>query len=374
MKVAEKVILLLDGGDALSAAVSSGLNPIPSSNFKMLKEYFGLPLDAYGIKDQKASGEIIHSVNPSGDYEVSIVLLQSYEPPILACALNEVLLKLAGDDLSCTPTLIVPCVVLESKLKQENKYSVGSDNASVYGIELGPKRDLTEALSSKLQKPSPFLQVYREDLATLLHLLTAMKLPALVLIGQSCQRVASKNSKDELEVICQIGDHLASFSGLLFSKDKTVQNPPKKSRDNKEAWQALRSTSLTILKITTSNLHSIHSDSPVAAKSYANLAVPLNFGSVFLCIVAIAFYTIESCQNGSEIPLASAFSPRKRQQFTVTVESPYMVTAVELILLRMSHYFNLLRLDTTVKKPSSNQPIFDEIKKAVKEHMSSFCF
>ncbi|CAA0842895.1 Unknown protein [Striga hermonthica] len=92
MKVAEKVILLLDGGDALSAAVSSGLNPSPSSNFKML-----------------------------GDYEVSIVLLQSYEPPILACALNE---------------------------------------------------------------------VYREDLATLLHLLTAMKLPALVLIGQSCQRVA----------------------------------------------------------------------------------------------------------------------------------------------------------------------------------------
>ncbi|GER54037.1 ATP synthase subunit a [Striga asiatica] len=264
MKVAEKPQLKLQN------AVSSNEN-LPIFSIK----YFGFPLNVYGIKDQKASGEIIHSVNPSGDYELFDLLHDVGLDDLLAliffqviylfhtganalflapeqmklkiictflrCLLLscKVLLKLAGDDLSTTPTIIVPCVVPDSKLKQENKYSMGSDNASVYGIELGPKRDLTEALSSKLQKPSPCLQVYREDLATLLHLLTAMKLPAVVLIGQSGQRVASKNSKDELEVICQIGEHLASISGLLFSKDKTVQNPPKKSRDNKEAWHAL---------------------------------------------------------------------------------------------------------------------------------------
>ncbi|GFQ07107.1 hypothetical protein PHJA_002854800 [Phtheirospermum japonicum] len=227
MKVATKVILLLNGGDGLAAAISGGLITSPNSNLQTLKESFGLPLDSYGIKDQKASGQIIHFVNSNGHYEVSILLLQNYKPPILACALNEVLLKLAGDDLSTVPTLVVPSIVPESKLKQENKYSVKSDNGSVYGIKLGPKTDVTEALSSKLQNPPPFLQIYREDLATLLHLVNVMKLPTIVLIGQSSQ------------VICQLGEHLASVSSLSFSKDKTVQNPTKTSRDDKEAWRAL---------------------------------------------------------------------------------------------------------------------------------------
>ncbi|KAK6116317.1 hypothetical protein DH2020_049944 [Rehmannia glutinosa] len=200
MKVAEKVILLLNGDDGLAAAISSGLNPSPNSNFQTLNESFGLPLDSYGVKDQRASGELVHFINSNGHYEVSVLLLQKYEPPILACALNEVLLKLAGDDLSTMPTLIVPSIVPESKLKQENKYSVKSDKVSVYGIKLGPTTDVTEALSSKLPKSPPFLQIYHEDLATLLHLVNVMKLPTVVLIGLSGQRISSKNFEEELEV------------------------------------------------------------------------------------------------------------------------------------------------------------------------------
>ncbi|KAI3457696.1 hypothetical protein Pfo_014359 [Paulownia fortunei] len=239
MKVAEKVILLLNGGDGLAAAISGGLIPNTNSNFQTLNDSFGLPLDSYGIKDRKVSGEIIHFINSNGHYEVSILLLQNYEPPILACALNEVLLKLAGEDLSTMPTLIVPFVVPESKLKQENKYSGRSDKISVYGIKFGPTTDVTEALSSKLLKPPPCLQIYHEDLAMVLHLVNVMKLPTVVLIGLSDQRISSKNSKEELEVISQIGEHLASVSSLSFSKDEIVQNPTKTSRDSEEAWRAL---------------------------------------------------------------------------------------------------------------------------------------
>ncbi|EYU42790.1 hypothetical protein ABFS82_13G006100 [Erythranthe guttata] len=239
MKVAEKVILLLNGGDALAAAVSGGLNPNPNSNFQTLKDSFGFPLESYGIEDRKASGEIIHFIDSDGHYEVSILLLQSYEPPLLACALNEVLLKLAGNDLSTMPTLIAPFIVPESKLKQESNYSRKNDKGSVYGIKLGHTTDITEALSSRLPKSPPFSQINHEGLAMLLHLVNVIKIPTVVLIGLSDQSVSNKNSKEELEVICEIGDHLASVFSLTFSKEKMVQNPTKISRDDKEAWRAL---------------------------------------------------------------------------------------------------------------------------------------
>ncbi|KAL6570494.1 hypothetical protein OROGR_000044 [Orobanche gracilis] len=239
MEVAGKVILLLNDGDGLATAISGGLHPSPNSNSRTLKESFGLPLDSYGIKNQKASGEIIHFINSNGHYEVSILLVQNYQPPVLACALNEILLKLAGDDSSTMPKLIIPYIMPEHKLKQENRYLVKSDDVPVYGIKLGPSTDVTDALSSRLQKPPPSLQIYREDLATLLHLVNVMKLPTVVLIGRSGQCISSKNFKEEIEVICKIGELLASVLCLSFSKDKMVQNPIKTSRDNEEAWRAL---------------------------------------------------------------------------------------------------------------------------------------
>ncbi|KAL8467420.1 hypothetical protein ACS0TY_030893 [Phlomoides rotata] len=238
MKVAEKVILLLNGGDGgLSADISGGIHPNPNSNFQTLKESFGFGLECYGIKDRKASGEIIHFVNSNGNYEVTILQLENYEPPILACALNEVLLNLAGDDSPAMPTLIVPFVVPESKLKQDNKYSGKSDKGSLYGIKLGPTTDVMEVLSSKLPKSPPFSQIVHEELALLLHLVNVMKLPTVLLIGLTGQQISSKNSKEDLEVISHIGEHLASVSSLSFSKEKMVQSPTKSSKDAKEAWR-----------------------------------------------------------------------------------------------------------------------------------------
>ncbi|KAL1560936.1 hypothetical protein AAHA92_11089 [Salvia divinorum] len=45
--------------------------------------------------------------------------------------------------------------------------------------------------------------------------------------------------KTDLEVTCQIGEHLASISSLTFSEEKMVHSPTKTSRNGKEAWRAL---------------------------------------------------------------------------------------------------------------------------------------
>lgn len=131
---------------------------------------------------------------------MSVLRLENYDPPILSCALNEVLLNLAGDSHSTPPTLVVPFVVPESKLKQENRYSGKSEKVSLYGMKLGPTTDVSESLSSRLQKAPLFSQIQHEELALLLHLVNIMKLPAVVLIGLTDQRISSKNTKEELEV------------------------------------------------------------------------------------------------------------------------------------------------------------------------------
>ena len=124
-------------------------------------------------------------------------MLENYEPPVLACALNEVLLKLAGEEQSALPTLIVPFVVPETKLKLKNRYSGKSEKVSLYGMKLGPKTDVSELLSSRLQQSPLFSQILHEELALLLHLVNVMKLPTVVMIGVT----SSKNSNEDLEVL-----------------------------------------------------------------------------------------------------------------------------------------------------------------------------
>ncbi|CAI9783632.1 unnamed protein product [Fraxinus pennsylvanica] len=239
MKVAPKVILLFNDADGLGSALYGALRPNSGSNLQILNNSFELSLERYGVKDREASGQILHFVNANGLYEVSILLLQNYEPPILACALNEVLISLAGADLSTMPTLVVPFIVPESKLKLENRYFVTSEKVSVYGMKLGPTTDVTQGLSSTLQKPSPSMKINHEDLSCLLHLVNVIKVPTLVLIGRSSQRLLRKSYEEELEVIYAIGEHLASISSLSFAKEKMAWKPTETSRDAEEPWRAL---------------------------------------------------------------------------------------------------------------------------------------
>ncbi|XP_051124819.1 uncharacterized protein LOC127247131 [Andrographis paniculata] len=237
MKVGEKVVLMLDDGDGFAAAISGGLHPNPNSKFNVEKGWFELSLEQYGLVNRNAIGEMIHFVGPDGGYEVSIVILHKNEPPILACALNELLSELSRNALSKMPSLIIPFILPEYKLKQENK--IESEMVSVYGIKFGPTTDLTEALSSRLQKAPPYMQIYHEGLAELLHLANIVKLPTVVLVGVINQHRSNKTAREEIEVTCEIGDLLASTLSVSFSKEKTSQSVTKSSSDNKEAWRAL---------------------------------------------------------------------------------------------------------------------------------------
>nr|GEZ24440.1 uncharacterized membrane protein At3g27390 [Tanacetum cinerariifolium] len=139
---------------------------------------------------------------------VPILVLQKYESPVLACAISEVLSSLA-EDRSTMPSLILPFILDSSKIKLERKSLTNED---IYGIQIGPQIYMMQALYSR-------------------HTST------FILVGQSGQH---KSATDDLEVICKIGETLASASSLQFVKEKVTWNPKKTSKElEKEPWQSI---------------------------------------------------------------------------------------------------------------------------------------
>ncbi|KAK3017275.1 hypothetical protein RJ639_007387 [Escallonia herrerae] len=212
MKVAPMVIFFLEGADGVGTLIADALRPNPSSTLRRLEESFELPLERYGIKDRKACGRVVQFVDADGLLEVSLLLLQNYEPPVLACAVNEALASLTAENLSSMPTVIFPFLVSASKLKLESRKSMPVDNASVYGMQIGLENDITRALLSRTQKLPSSLQIHHEPLACVLQL------------GR---------------VICEMSDILVSISSLSFSRERISWNPTKISRETEEPWRAL---------------------------------------------------------------------------------------------------------------------------------------
>lgn len=122
--------------------------------------------------------------------QVSLVTMQHYEPPVLACALNEVLKNIVVDDSSLLPTLLVPFLVESSKVKGQSK-SLRSDvsKASIFGIQTGQNTDIVQALLKRTQEPPSSLQIQHETFACFLHFVRLMQLPAFFLIGQTSHEV-----------------------------------------------------------------------------------------------------------------------------------------------------------------------------------------
>lgn len=239
MKAATRVILLLKDDGGFASSISNALQPDPNSNLQRLEESFELSLEKYGIRDHKASGNMIHFLNSNRMYEVSVVLLEQTEPPLLACALNEVLASLLEGTSSGIPNLVVPLLVEASKLKLENKNAISSYEVSLYRLEFGRLPNLTHALASKIQEAPQSLQIYHEQLACLLHLVHVLDIPALVLVGQHTWHSYSNNLEQDLEVIYRIGELLAEYSSLCFLRERIVWNPPRSSKASKEPWRAL---------------------------------------------------------------------------------------------------------------------------------------
>ncbi|KAM1512696.1 hypothetical protein ACFX1Z_024227 [Malus domestica] len=235
MKVGSKVVFLLRDSEGFGEAMSSAFRPNPSNS--TVEESFELSLERYGIQNCKASGILRHFLDPQGQYEVSVLLMEYHEPPILACAISEVLAQLAGRNSSSVPTVVAPFFLESSKLKGESKSATKFESkCSLYGIEIGSETAISKAMATKTQKPQPSLQIHHEPLACFLQLVRVLKLPTYVLIGQRGQHVSDK---EEFQILYEIGELLASTLNLSFSRDKITWNPTRKSKDDREPWRAL---------------------------------------------------------------------------------------------------------------------------------------
>lgn len=121
-----------------------------------------------------------------------MVLLQNSEPPILACAVNEVVASIMGnrDQSLQLPTFLVP----SSKIMWESKISASNHKRTLYGVQMGPETETTQQLATRTEKPPSCLQIHHEPLAIFIQLARALKLSTFILIGHY-------GTGEELEVL-----------------------------------------------------------------------------------------------------------------------------------------------------------------------------
>ncbi|KAL8195427.1 hypothetical protein R6Q57_025830 [Mikania cordata] len=235
MNKAATVIFISDEVDGgFANAIIDGFQPGPSSYLEISKETFDLPLDRYGITDTKASGNVTNFVDAGGVKHVSIMVLKKYESPILACAISEVLLSVAGEDTATMPSLIFPFLVDSSKLKLERKKLL---EKNIYGIQIGPQTDVLQALECRHVKAPSSMQIHHESLSFVLQLVRVLNASSFILIGQSGQ---NKNLLNDIEIIFEMGESLASATSMQFVKEKVTWNPIKVSKEpENEPWRSL---------------------------------------------------------------------------------------------------------------------------------------
>ncbi|KAG6572206.1 hypothetical protein SDJN03_28934, partial [Cucurbita argyrosperma subsp. sororia] len=244
MKLAPRVVFLVRDSEGFSSAIVGALRPNPPFTVTTLDEDFEFSLEEYAMKDQKASGTVVHYLDDKGIYQVSVLILQSYEPPVLACAVDVVLSHIAGQRLPSSskskPTLVVPSVITSSKLKWESKTNTKSDRTVLlYGTEVGPETDISRTMGAKVQKLPSTSQIYCEQLACLFHLIRILNIPAFFVVGQTGRSLSNQAAGEEIQILSEMGELLANSLSLGFSREGIVWNPKEKSKDVKEPWHAL---------------------------------------------------------------------------------------------------------------------------------------
>ncbi|CAH8343710.1 unnamed protein product [Eruca vesicaria subsp. sativa] len=239
MKVAEKIVFLLNDADGFSETIANALNPNPTSTLRKQEEQIQLPLDKYGVEDGGNGGSVVHFVDEDGAYQVSVFLLRSYEPPALVCAVNE-LLDMITREASTLPTIVAPFFVAASKLKFNNKsLEASSSKASLHYFQVGPETEATRLFATRVEKPPPLMQIHHEPLSCLLHLARVKCLPTSILVGQRSSRVSHKALNEELQVIHETGELVASWTGLCFARDRIKWSVSKTSKEEESPWRAL---------------------------------------------------------------------------------------------------------------------------------------
>ncbi|XP_021771021.1 uncharacterized protein LOC110735161 isoform X2 [Chenopodium quinoa] len=232
MKVAPKLVFLVKDPEGFSAAIYDSLQPTSDSILQRSEETFELSLEQYGIKDQKACGNIANFFDNNNLLQVSLLLVEYYEPPLLSCVVNEVLKSISGERLSSTVSLILPYILPAAKLKCEDKNSfIINSRSSLYGFHTGPATEFTEDIIREADKPPLSLQITYEPLACLLQLVQFFNISTAVLIGK-------RGVNEEQEVLCEVGESLASAFSLCFIKNRIKLNLGETVKQ-KEPWRAL---------------------------------------------------------------------------------------------------------------------------------------
>lgn len=141
-------------------------------------------------------------------FQVSVLILQSYEPPVLACALDVVLSHIAGESLpsSSKPTLVVPSIITSPKLKWESKTLSKNDRSVLlYGTQVGPETDISRTIVTKVKQLPSTSQIYHEQLACLFHLIRILNIPAFFVVGRTGCSLSNQAAGEEIQVlICSI--------------------------------------------------------------------------------------------------------------------------------------------------------------------------
>ncbi|XP_038886868.1 uncharacterized protein LOC120077082 [Benincasa hispida] len=243
MKLAPKVIFLVRDSQGFASAISGALRPNPPFTVTTLDECFEFSLEDYAIKDQKASGTIVHYLDDKGIYQVSVLILQSYDPPVLACALDVVLSHIAGERLppssEAKPTLVVPSVITSSKLKWESNTLTKNDRTVLYGTEVGPETDISRTMGAKVKKLPSSSQIFYEQLACLYHLIHILNISAFFVVGRTGHSLSNQAAGEEIQIFNEMGELLSNSLPLSFSREGIVWNPKETSKDVKEPWRAL---------------------------------------------------------------------------------------------------------------------------------------
>lgn len=232
MKVAPKLVFLFRDPEGFSAAIFNALQPIPDSALQRLDEKFELSLEQCGINDQKGCGDIATFVDNKGLLQVSLLLVQNYEPPVLACVINELLRSIKGESSSSTRILILPYILPAARLKCEDKNSsVNNKSFSIFGMHMGPETEFTRDIVRTAEKPPSSLQIHYEPFACMLQFVNVFKFPTALLIGK-------RGIREEHEVLHEMGELLASAFALCFEKNGINLNLGEKAKVE-EPWRAL---------------------------------------------------------------------------------------------------------------------------------------
>ncbi|GLT79117.1 hypothetical protein SLA2020_506190 [Shorea laevis] len=187
MKLAPEVVFLFRDSEGFGSAIADGLHLSPGSSAQRVEQPFELPFDRYGIRDQMTRGLVVNFID-NGIHHVSMVLLDNYETPILACAVQ---------------------------------------------------KHTSRAVAAKTDKAPSSLQIHYEPLACLLQLVNVLKLPTSILIGRRSQSFSDKALSEDLETFYKIGELLEGTTSLCFSKDMISWNPSKSSKDGEESRRAV---------------------------------------------------------------------------------------------------------------------------------------